>query len=464
MSSSPPDAAIPPALPPDPHEQDLAAPAPGAEPPCEPPRAEEVKRERNRLKKVVRVLGPGLITGASNNDPSAIGTYAKAGAAFGFSLLWMAPLLFPMMACIVYISAKLGMVTGRGLAGNLRAFYPRWVLYPLIGGLVVANTIGAGADLGAIAEGVHLIIPSAPPKVILIPIGISIVCMQILLSYRRMERILRWLTLALLGFIVSGWMAHPPLAPVLYHTFVPEIQGSKDYIAMLVAILGTALSPYLYFWQASLRVEEDVSAGRHRLWQRRGASGDELRYAALDVNTGTAFACVIIYSIILATAATLFRSGIHDIDSAARAAEALAPAAGALAAGIFATAMVGAGLLATPVLTGGAAYAVCETFQWKFGMAQSLRSAPQFYTVIALCTVIAVALNFTGVNPMTALYYAGLINGLLIPPLVVIILLATNNRAIMGTGINRPLVRALGWGTAAITTLAVISFLITSIS
>src|SRR5437016_387905 len=295
-----------------------------AGPACPPESATE--RERNPLKRFLKILGPGLITGASDDDPSGIGTYAVAGATLGFSILWTAPATFPMMTAVEFMCAKIGMVSGMGLASVIRKHYSKAVLYPVLTGLVVANTINAGTDIGAIAAAVNLLLP-IPAAAMTIPIALIILAFQFWGSYALITRIFKWLTLVLFAYIASAFYSRPDIHSLLQGTLVPAFRFDSAFLAQLVAILGTTISPYLFFWQACQEVDEEIRIGRRTLKSRRGATADELRYARLDVTTGMLFSNVVMYFIMLSTAATLFKTGKAGIQSAAEAAEALRPLA-----------------------------------------------------------------------------------------------------------------------------------------
>jgi NRAMP (natural resistance-associated macrophage protein)-like metal ion transporter len=402
------------------------------------------ERPRNRVAEFLRVLGPGLITGASDDDPSGIGTYAVAGASLGYAMLWTAPWSLPLMASVQFICAKVGMVSGRGLAGVLRANYPRWLLYPAVVLLVIANTINAGADIGAIAAGINLLVPAVPISAMIVPIALMVLALQVWGSYRLIARIFKWLTLALLAYVAAGLFARPDLGEVLRATVVPQISLDANFLTTLVAILGTTISPYLFFWQSSQEVEEEVEMGRTRLWQRLGASDQELKYRAWDVNTGMFFAIVVMYFIMLATGATLNKAGQTDINSAADAAKALEPLAGRAAGLLLALGLVGTGFLAVPILTGSAAYAVSEAFGWRYGLNENPGKAKQFYAVIVVATLLGILINFIGVNPIDALFWTAVINGFMAPPLLVLIMIIANNRAIMGRRVNGIWTNVLG--------------------
>ena len=415
-----------------------------------------VSNEGNPIKRFFKVLGPGVITGASDDDPSGIGTYAQVGASLGFASLWTALFSFPLMATMQYICAKIGMVSGRGLAGVLRRHYPRPLLYVAVCALLLANTVNAGADIGAIAAAIDLLVPIPIPALI-IPIGLVILALQIWGSYRLIAGVFKWLALALVAYIASALFARPDLGAVLRGTFVPTFRLDATFLMTLVAILGTTISPYLFFWQASQEVEEEVSMGRARLWQRRGASDSELRYAALDVNIGMFFSNLVMYFIILATAATLFTAGQTDVATATDAAKALEPLAGRAASLLLATGLIGAGFLAVPILTGSSAYAVAEAFGWQHGLDRKPRRAKQFYAVIIAATVAGMLMDLLNIDPIKALFYTAVLNGLIAPPIMALVMLISNNRSIMGARANNRLINLLGWFATAVMALAALA-------
>lgn len=414
----------------------------------------------NPIGRLLKIFGPGFITGASDDDPSGIGTYAVAGAQFGFGTLWTALVTYPLMAAVQYICAKVGMVSGMGLAAVLRHHYSRWILYPAVLGLVIANTINVGADIGAIAAAINLLIPIPIPALI-VPIAASIVAVQVWGSYRTIERIFKWLALALVAYIGAALFAHPHVGEVLRGTFIPTFSLDPKFLATLVAILGTTISPYLFFWQSDQEVEEQISMGRRRLWQRKGATSDELTYMAWDVNIGMFFSNVVMYFIILATAATLWKAGKYDINSAVEAAEALRPLAGNGARILLALGLIGAGFLAVPVLSGSSAYAVCEAFDWKVGLDKKVRHARHFYGIIAVSTLIGMLINFLHINPMKALFWTAVINGFVAPPVLVVIMLAANNRKVMGNKANSRTMNVMGWATTLAMFAAAIALIAT---
>jgi NRAMP (natural resistance-associated macrophage protein)-like metal ion transporter len=421
----------------------------------------KVEREKNPIKKFFLVLGPGLITGASDDDPSGIGTYTTAGATLGFATLWTAIVTLPMMAAVQFICAKIGMVAGRGLASVLRKYYPRWLVLGAIALLCIANTINAGTDIGAIAAAINLLVPRVSPLLLVAPIAVLIVAVQVLGSYNLIVRIFKWLTLTLFGYIVAAFLARPHWPEVLRATFIPAGRFDNQYLMTLVAIFGTTITPYLFFWQASQEVEEELRMGRTTLAEREGVTDQELKIAEIDVNTGIVFATVVFYFVILASAATLHATGKTDIQTATDAAEALRPLSHGAATLLFAFGLIGSGLLAVPVLTGSSAYALCDAFNWRSGLNEKFHGARNFYLVIAISTLIGMMINFLKIPPVTALFWTAVINGVLAPPLIVVIMLVSNSKKVMGDRTNGPLTNILGWGTAVIMTAAVVGMFVT---
>jgi NRAMP (natural resistance-associated macrophage protein)-like metal ion transporter len=409
---------------------------------------------------ILRAAGLGLITGAADDDPSAVGTYASAGATLGPSFLWTAPVTFPMMFAVVYLSAKLGQVAGEGLFAVLRKHYPRWLLYPTLAAVLIGNTIESGADLGGIAAAVNLVIP-LPIGVIVVLAAVVILALQIWGSYTLMRNIFRVLALALLAYIPAAILAKPEISPILKGTFIPTIHFDKQFLSMLVAVIGTTLSAYLYTWQSNEEVEEEKAMGRRQLSERRGATNQELRRSQRDVLFGMFFSNLAMYFIIFATAATLFKTGKTDISSAADAAQALRPLAGNAAALLFTLGIVGVGFLAVPVMTGGAAYDLCQTVGWKYGLNKRFTQARRFYLTICAITLLGVGMNFVGLNPMKALVFAGIVQGFSTPPLMLLIMLMTNNRSIMGERVNGFAINALGWFTTAAIFAATVGLIVT---
>lgn len=411
---------------------------------------------RSGFARYFKILGPGITVGASDDDPSGIGTYALAGAAFGYATLWLALITLPMMAAVQYISAKIGLITGEGLSTVLRQHYPRWLVISLAVALTVANTINAGADIGAIGAAFNLIAPHVSIAAVVIPIGTILLALQMWGSYRIIANTFKWLALALFAYIGAAFFAHPHWADVLRGTFVPGLHLNASFITMVVAIFGTTISPYMLYWQASQEVEEDIALGRRLLWQRRGSTKTELRYASIDIFTGMLFSNLVMYFIILATGATLFVSGHHNIATAADAAKALVPLAGPGAEWLLALGLIGAGALAVPVLTASSAYALAGAFGWKEGLSRNPTHAPKFYFTIAVATVIGMEINYVGLSPVSALFWSAVVNGVLAPFVLVAVMLVANNRKIMKAAVNGIALNALGWGTTAVMTVSAV--------
>src|SRR6266446_4387917 len=406
------------------------------------------------------LLGPGLITGASDDDPSGIGTYTTAGASLGFAMLWTAILTLPMMAAVQFICAKIGMVSGMGLAGALRKHYPNWLVYSAISLLLIANTITAGVDIGAIAAAINLLIPI--PTILLVPlIAVGIVALQVWGSYSFIVRTFKWLTLTLFAYIIAAFLAKPHWGEVLKATFIPTLRFDNQYMTTLLAILGTTITPYLFFWQASQEVEEELQMGRVTLAQREGASDKELKFAEIDIDVGMVFASLVFYFVILASAATLHTSGKTDIQTATEAAEALRPLSGVGATILFALGLIGCGFLAVPVLTGSSAYAIGEAFGWNCGLNEKFRKAGRFYGIIIVSTMVGMLINFLRIAPVTALFWTAVINGVLAPPLLVMIMLVSNNKEVMGKRVNGRLTNFIGWTTAALMSAAALGMFVT---
>jgi len=405
-------------------------------------------------------LGPGLITGAADDDPSGIGTYTQAGASLGFATLWTAIVTLPLMIVVQHVCAKVGMCSGRGLAGVLHKYYSKALLYPVVAGVVIANTINAGTDIAAISAAINMFIP-IPVALMVMPIAAGIVVLQVWGSYATIVKVFKWLTLSLFAYVIAAFLARPDWSAVVYATFIPQFHIDGQFITTLVAILGTTISPYLFFWQASEEVEEEKKEGRRRLAQRKGATEEEFRNEKWDTVTGMIFCNIVFYFVILAAASTLHVAGKTDIKSTAEAAQALEPLAGSLAKVLFAVGLVGAGFLAVPVLTGSAAYAVAETFGWRSGLDEKPRRAKRFYGFIALSTLVGVLIDLIGINPITALFWTAVINGVIAPPLLVVVMLVSNNKRVVGERTNGVWTNVVGWLAAVIMFAAAIGMFLT---
>jgi NRAMP (natural resistance-associated macrophage protein)-like metal ion transporter len=422
--------------------------------PGEPNAEGEVKQpERPKL---LSVLGPGLITGASDDDPSGIATYSQAGAQFGYDLGWTLVLSWPLMCAIQEISARIGRVTGRGIAGNLKKYYPDGVVYSLVGLLVVANTINLGADLGAMAAALKLVV-GGPQLLYVALFGLLSVLLEVFVRYSRYVSVLKWLTLSLFAYVGVALVVHIPWGTVAFHLAVPSLSIKADYFTVVVAILGTTISPYLFFWQAEEEVEEvrerDGAKPLERAPEQAPAEFSRIRW---DTYVGMALSNMVALSIMLTTAATLHAHGVTDIQTSSQAAEALRPIAGPFVFLIFALGIVGTGLLALPVLAGSAAYAVGETFGWHVGLARKLHRAKAFYAVIAIATVVGGAMNFTHIDPIKALFWSAVINGVVAVPVMAMMMRLSSNREAMGQ-FKLPLtLKVLGWvGTVVMAAAAI---------
>ena len=419
------------------------------------------KREHlNPLKKFFSVLGPGLITGAADDDPSGISTYCVSGAAYGYSTLWIALVTFPLMAAIQFMCARLGMVTGRGLGAAVRIHYPRWVLWGACSILVVANVINVGADLGGMAEATELV--TGFNALFWVPIyALFILGVLIWSSYTSIARIFKWLTLVLFAYVLASFYSHIEWKYALEKTFVPHLEWSRGFLSVLVAILGTTISPYLFFWQAAEEVEEGRTRGRTAA-RREGLIAEELKSARADTVTGMFFSNLIMYFIILTTAATLHAHGQVNITTAKQAAEALRPLAGNGAYLLFTLGLIGTGMLGVPVLVGSCAYAVAEGAAWRGSMNDAPKRSRKFYAIMIIAMLLGSALNYLGFNPVKMLFWSAVINGLLAPPLILLVVLLTSSRKVMGKYVNSAILKYLGWSTFAVMSAAAIGMIFMS--
>ena len=403
-------------------------------------------------------LGPGLITGAADDDPSGISTYSVTGAAFGYHQLWTVIFSFPMMAAVQLMSARVGMVSGMGLAGVIRKRYPKWVLLSSCALLAIANTVNIGADLGGMAAAMEMM--TGVPSFIWNPLFAGLIVVLMIWSrYRYIARVFKWLTLVLFAYVISAFLAHPHWGDVLFSTLIPQIDFTRQYLATFVAILGTTISPYLFFWQAAQEVEEERAKGRRTIKSRKGATDNEIRHCHADVLTGMAFAGIVMYFIILTTGATLYISGERNIETARQAAEALRPLAGSAAYLLFTIGIVGTGMLGVPVLAGSAAYAVAEALHWRGSLDDRPRLARKFYGVLAAAVLLGLSLEFFRVNAVRMLFLAAVVNGVLAPPLVAIVTMLSSDRSVMGDRVSPPILKWLGWVTVGVMGLGSIAII-----
>lgn len=375
-------------------------------------------------------LGPGITTGAADDDPSGIATYSIAGAQHGLALLWTALLTWPLMAFVQMMCARIGMVTGRGLAGALHKKFPRPLILVAALALFAANSINVGADLAGMADATQML-TKIDSHILVVVFGVGISVATVFFRYLQIAQILKYLALVLFAYVITGFIVHPDWSKIAHATFIPSWPKNHDEWSTLVAILGTTISPYLFFWQASQEVEEEKAKGRRMLIRRIGASHEAIVARKIDVDIGTFFSNLVMFFIIVTTALTLHPHGITNIQTSKDAAQALFPLAGKFAGTLFTIGIIGTGFLAIPTLTGSAAYALSETFAWKEGLNQRFRGAKHFYLVIIVSTVIGIGMDFMNVSPMRALYWTAVINGLLAPFLLVAILIAALNRGLM---------------------------------
>ena len=397
-------------------------------------------------------LGPGLVTGAADDDPSGISTYSVVGASFGYLPLWTALFSFPLMVSVQLMCARLGVVTGRGLAGVIRRRYSRWVLWGSCLLLVVANVINIAADLGGMAEATKLV--THAPVALCVPLyALLIVLLLMFSSYRTIARVFKWLTLVLLAYVLTAFVAHVDWKLAVRATLIPHIEWSRSFFSVLVAILGTTISPYLFFWQAAQEVEEERALGRN-FARRRGATPEELRACRNDVLAGMFASQAIMYFIILTTAATLHAHGKANVATAQEAAEALRPLAGAGASWLFTLGLIGTGILAVPVLAGSCAYAITEAAAWRGSLSRRPSQARKFYAVLGVAMTLGVVLNYAGLNAIKLLFTTAVINGVLAPPLILIVVLLTRDRDVMGNHVSSRLLGTVGWITFVVMTLA----------
>jgi NRAMP (natural resistance-associated macrophage protein)-like metal ion transporter len=408
-------------------------------------------------------LGPGLITGAADDDPSGIATYSQGGAQYGFGTLWALLFTYPLMVGIQIISARIGYVTGRGLAANMAQTHSRGITMSLVTLLLVANTINIGADLAAMADAIKLV-AGGPRHLYAIALGLTCLLLQVFIPYQRYVGILKWLTLTLFAYVGTIFATHVPWGEVLHGTLAPKIEFSPNYLLIIVAIFGTTISPYLFFWQAGQEVEE-LAVQRDEASLPNGPNDTQhhLRRINIDTILGMAFSNIIAFFIMLTTAVTLYTHGVHDIQTSAQAAEALRPIGGEFTFLLFAGGIIGTGLLAVPVLAGSAAYAVAETFNWKSSLGMELKSAKGFYAIIALATLVGVLLDFSPIDPVKALLWSAVINGVISVPLMIAMMRIATQQKVMDKFVVGARLKWLGWLATGVMAVAVLAFGLTSL-
>lgn len=393
-----------------------------------------------------KTLGPGLTTGAADDDPSGIAIYSQTGAKYGFQYLWLAPLTFPLMAIVQEMCARIGLITGRGLAANIRNFYPRWVLYLCTILLFGANSLNIGADLGAMAKASQLIFPHLNFEFLVLTFTLISLSLQIFTTYEKYAKYLKWLALVLLAYIFSALATHLDFNLLLRSTLIPSLKLNQESIILITAVLGTTISPYLFFWQTSQEVEEEILAGKATLKLRETETTQkEINHMRLDIWSGMFLSNIVMLFIIAAAATTLHINNLTEIQTSADAASALRPLAGEFSFLFYAIGIIGTGLLTLPVLAGSASYAISESMGWKDGLYRKLKEANAFYGVIILSTLVGLAINLTGIDIIKALIYSGLANGIIAPVILVLIVLMSNSRKIMGERVSHPLINLVGW-------------------
>jgi NRAMP (natural resistance-associated macrophage protein)-like metal ion transporter len=408
-----------------------------------------VEKPMKSLARFFRILGPGFITGAADDDPSGISTYSVAGATAGFSMLWLTLISTPMMSVIQGMCARIAMVSGEGLASVMRKRLPLLVAYALAGLVIVANTFNLGADLGGMADAAHLVIP-LPADAWVFFFGVGMIAAQVWLSYGSIARIFKWLTLSLFAYVITAFVVHPSWSLVLRSFLIPQIRLSSGWLSTMVGVLGTTITPYLFFWQASLMVEEEKEAGNTTLASRRGTDKTSVADMHTDVNTGMIFSNLVAFFIIVTTGATLYVQGKHDIATAQQAAEALRPLAGRFAELLFTLGMVGTGMLAVPVLAGSSAYVAAQTFRFREGLGERPHRAPKFYGILAAGILIGIGMNLLRVDAIKALFWCAVLNGIAAVPLIAVIVYFASDRSLMGQWRSSVAARAWGWGTVAL--------------
>ena len=410
----------------------------------------------------MKKLGPGLITGAADDDPSGIATYSQAGAQFGFNMLWTSLLTYPLMVGIQVVSARIGRVSGHGLATNIRKHYPAWLLYVIIGLLLIANTINIAADVAAMGDALKLLV-GGPTQVYAIGFGIVSLLLQVFIPYRRYVRILKWLTLSLLAYVAAAFVVHTPWLDVFAATLWPRLSFKSAYLTTVVAVFGTTISPYLFFWQASQEVEDQLADPTARpLIVAPEQAAANLERIKIDNYVGMGFSNLVAFFIILTTSVTLHLHGVTDIQTSSQAATALRPIAGEFAFMLFSAGIIGTGLLAIPVLAGSSAYAMAGAFKWKNSLERTPMQAQRFYGIIAISTLIGIAVGFTTVDPIKALYWSAVINGVISVPIMVVMMLMAVRPEIMGRFVISTRLNILGWLATLVMTAVVIAMFVTA--
>jgi NRAMP (natural resistance-associated macrophage protein)-like metal ion transporter len=406
-------------------------------------------------------LGPGLVTGAADDDPSGIATYSQVGAGFGYGILWTVFFTFPLMVGIQVVSARIGRVSGEGLAANIRKHFPPALLYGIVGLLLIANTINIAADIGAMGAALKLLV-GGPAHLYAVCFGALSVVLQVFVPFPRYSPILKALTFALLAYVATAFVVNVPWGEVAYRTLLPSISFQAAYVVAVVAVFGTTISPYLFFWQASQEVEEQRAAkGEEPLKNAPEQARMQLRRIQQDTYIGMGVSNLVAFFIMLTAIVTLHMHGVTDIQTSAQAAQALRPLAGDFAFALFAAGIIGTGLLAVPILAGSAAYAVAEAFQWKIGLGRPPLRARGFYTLLTIATLLGVALNFTSIDPIKALFWSAVINGIIAVPIMAVMMMLAVKPEVMGAFVIGRRLRILGWFATTVMALMVVAMIAT---
>lgn len=416
-----------------------------------------ILQEVGKSRKYIKKIGPGVVTGAADDDPSGITTYSQTGAQYGTGLLWISVWIYPFVSVIQEMCSRIALVTGRGLAANIKKIFSKKVLYFCTILLFIANTFNIGADLGAIAKAVQLLQPHFPFVPLVLFTGILGITLEVFIPYRVYSKYLKWLVIALFAYIFTGLIIHMDWNVLLHAALIPHITFSKTQIFLITGILGTTISPYLFFWQTGEEIEEEISHGKISLSSRKGTTKEDIKETRVDVWSGMLLSNLVMFFIVSVCANTLFKSGINNISTAADAAKALAPLAGRFASTLFAIGIIGTGLLAIPVLAGSTAYAISESFGWREGLYRKYKTAHAFYGVIIISTILGIIVNFIGLDPMKALLYSAILNGIIAPVILIFIVKISSNKKIMGEFKNNVFYKVIGWLTVLFMGIAAIS-------
>lgn len=396
-------------------------------------------------RKYFESIGPGVVTGAADDDPSGIATYSQTGAQYGTKLLWLSAWTFPLMAIIQEMCARIALVTGRGLAANIKKVFSRKILYICTIFLFIANTFNIGADIGAMAKSAQLIYPRLDFNFLILFIGITVLALEIIIPYKKYVKYLKWFALSLLAYVATALMIHMEWSQLLKSLVIPHMSFNKEEIILITGILGTTVSPYLFFWQTAEEIEEEIVEGKTSIKERQGTNKEEVSKMRRDVWSGMFYSNLIMFFIIAVCANTLFVNGVTNIGTADQAAQALAPFAGKFSMLIFAIGVIGIGLLAIPVLAGSTAYAISESFNWKEGLYRKYKSAQSFYWVIIISIIVGILMNFLNINPIKGLIYAAVLNGVVAPIILIFIVRISSSKKIMGEYKNNFITKLAGW-------------------